>query len=243
MRAPSRARSVVRVSASIALVAILTPALSSEATAAPKKKKPKVEASASDAAPIAREAPPPASSVRKGLSPFDAQLVDAHKSFVAGSAGGAVDDAIVLYRKAIAADPARPEGHLYLGAALFAKGDYAAADEALNGAISRAKADESLANLLGKALFLRAVALESAGRADEAKVAWQAYVDFAKGHPDQPAAKGYGESAPVVVAVYPGSGTERQTKIELNQKLKEDYAHVKVLVEKRQKELGELPAK
>jgi tetratricopeptide (TPR) repeat protein len=245
MRA-ARARSFARRFGPLVLAVLLMPAFSSVASAAKKKKKPAGDASASasvepSAAPIHDAAPMP--SARKGLSAFDTQLIDAHKSFIAGSAGGAIDDAIAQYRKAIAADPARPEGHLYLGAALFAKGDYAGADEALNGAISRARADASLAALLGKSLFLRAVELEAASRAEDAKTAWQAYAEFAKEHPDQPAPKGFPESSPVVMAVYPGSATERVTKIELNQKLREDYAKVRALIEKRQKELGETPAK
>ena len=82
--------------------------------------------------------------VAKGMGEYDKQITDAHKAFAAGVAGGALDDAIAGYRKAITIDPNRPEGHLYLGGALYQKGDYAAAEEALGQALNRAKADKAL---------------------------------------------------------------------------------------------------
>ncbi len=179
----------------------------------------------------------------KGISAYDQQIVDAHKAFSAGIAGGALDDAIAAYRKAITMDPNRPEGHLFLAGALYQKGDYAAAEEAAGQAANRARADKSLANLLGKALFLDATAKEALGKADEAKTAWKAYEDFAKENPDQPFPEGSGDKPPMALKVHPGTPAERQAKLDAYQKSVTEYAKVKELIEKRQKELGIEPTK
>ncbi|MGZ3416694.1 MAG: tetratricopeptide repeat protein [Polyangiales bacterium] len=174
----------------------------------------------------------------KGITPYDQQIVDAHKAFSAGLAGGALDEGIAGYRKAIALDPQRPEGHLFLGGALYQKGDYAGAEEALNNAANRAKADKAYTNLQGKALFLLATVKEAAGKPEEAKTAWKAYEDFAKDNPDQPFPPGSGDAPPMAVKVYAGSAMERQNKLETYAKSVTEYAKVKELILKRQKELG-----
>jgi predicted Zn-dependent protease len=184
--------------------------------------------------------------VAKAISPYDQILLDAHKAFAAGLAGGALDDAIAGYRKAIANDPARPEGHLFLGGALYQKGDFDAADEALVQAASRARADKAFTNLLGKALFLTATLKEARGQAAEAKTAWAAYEAFAKENPDQDLAlkdklpEG-SPTPPVAIKVFLASAMDRQTKLDAWDKRVAEYAKVKELVLKRQKELG-IPA-
>ncbi len=176
--------------------------------------------------------------VAKGISPYDQLILDAHKRFAASIAGGSIDEAIGAYRKAIENDPARPEGHLYLGGALYQKADYAGAEEALATAATRARADKVYTNLLGKALFLTATVKEALGKADEAKTAWQAYATFAKENPDQDYPKGSGDNPPVLLKVFPASAVERETKIENYAKSVTEYAKVKELVLKRMKELG-----
>ena len=184
--------------------------------------------------------------VNKAVSPYDAQILEANRAFAAGLAGGALDEAITGYRKAIESDPARPEGHLYLGAALYQKGDYDACEESLTGAASRARADKAFTNLLGKALFLTATVKEARGKQDEAKVAWKAYEDFAKDNPDQDIAlkdklpEG-APTPPVAIKVYLASAMDRETKIDAWDKRVQDYAKVRELVLKRLKELG-IPA-
>lgn len=174
----------------------------------------------------------------KGITPYDQAIIDANKSFQAGLAGNAVDDAIAGYRKAIALDPNRPEGHLYLGAALYQKGDFAGAEEALGNAANRARADKAYANYLGKALFLLATTKDAQGKNEEGKTAWKAYEDFAKENPDQPFPAGSGDAPPMAVKVYPGSAADRQVKLDAYAKSVNDYAKVKELILKRQKELG-----
>lgn len=184
--------------------------------------------------------------VAKAITPYDQLVIDADKAFAAGLAGGALDDAVAGYRKAIANDPARPEGHLFLGAALYQKADFDAADEALAAAASRARADKAYLNLLGKALFLTATLKEARGKADEAKTAWAAYESFAKENPDQDLAlkdklpEG-SPTPPVTIKVFLATAVDRQAKHDAWDKRVTEYAKVKELVLKRQKELG-IPA-
>lgn len=174
----------------------------------------------------------------QAMTEYDRTITDAHKSFAAGVAGGALDEAITGYRKAITLDPNRPEGHLFLGGALYQKQDWPAAEEALTAAANRAKADKSHANYLGKALFLTATVREAQGRTDEAKTAWKAYEDFAKENPDKAYPDKSGDAPPMLVKVHPGSAVERMTKLDNYAKSVTEYAKVKELIAKRQKELG-----
>ncbi len=175
---------------------------------------------------------------KPGITPYDQAIIDAHKSFQAGLAGNAIDEAIGLYRKAIALDPTRPEGHLYLAGALYQKADYAGADEAAAAASNRAREKKEWANYQGKAMFISATAKEAAGKADEAKAAWTAYSTFAKENPDVQYPAGSGDAPPMAVKVFPSSAIERETKIDTYAKSKVEYAKVRELIEKRLKELG-----
>ena len=174
----------------------------------------------------------------QSISAYDQLILDGHKAFAASIAGGVMDDAINAYRKAITNDPNRPEGHLYLGGALFQKADYAGSEEALTNAANRARANKAYTNFLGKALFLTATVKEAQQKPEEAKAAWQAYSTFAKENPDQEFPKGSGDAPPMLVKTYAGSAVDRETKIENYAKLTTDYAKVKELILKRQKELG-----
>ena len=196
------------------------------ASAADKDKKP----AAADAK--------PASTGKGQISTYDQAIIDANKAFAAGLAGNQLDDAIAAYRKAIAIDPNRPEGHLFLAGTLYQKGDYAGAEESAGTAANRAKTNKQWTNFQGKALFLIATAKESEGKQDEAKQAWIVYGDFAKANPDQEYPKGSGDAPPMAVKVFPASALDRQTKIDSYQKMKDEYAKVRDLIEKRQKELG-----
>ena len=175
---------------------------------------------------------------KTAITAYDQAIIDAHKAFQAGVAGNVLDDAIAAYRKAIGIDPARPEGHLFLGAALYAKGDYPGAETALGDAANRARAGKEYVNFLGKALFLTATTKDAQGKSDEAKTAWTAYADFAKANPDQEYPKGSGDAPPMLVKVFAGSAMDRELKIDAYSKMKTDYAKVRELIEKRQKELG-----
>ncbi len=173
------------------------------------------------------------------ISEYDTQINEANKSFAAGMAGGATDDAIAKYRKGITLDPNRPEGHLLLAGALYHKGDLAGAEEAANSAVSRSKSDlKNFANWHGKALFVVATIKEALKKPEEAKTAWKDYAEFAKDNPDKPFPEGSGDAPPVLLKVYPASATDRLAKLDAYAKSVLDYAKVKELIMKRQKELG-----
>jgi tetratricopeptide (TPR) repeat protein len=247
MRSISRALAAAGLLASLALAAVAVAApkepKEGDKKAAPKKKDDKAKAKAEEPKPEPKD---DKAGVAKAISPYDQLILDADKAFAAGLAGGALDEPIALYRKAIANDPARPEAHLFLGGALYQKGEYDAAEESLVAATSRARADKAYLNLLGKSLFLTATVKEARAKGDEAKLAWQAYETFAKENPDQDNAlkeklpEG-SPTPPVAVKVFLGSAVERITKIEGWEKRVQDYAKVKELVLKRQRELG-IPA-
>ncbi len=247
-------RSIPRALVTVGLLSGL--ALAAAAVAAPKdaakkgetkadaKKKDDKSKGKKDAKPEAKAEPKDDKpGVNKAVSPYDALLLEANRAFAAGLAGGVLDEAIAGYRKAIESDPARPDAHLYLGAALYQKGDYDACEESLTGAASRARVDKAFTNLLGKALFLTATVKEARGKGDEAKLAWKAYEDFAKDNPDQDLAlkdklpEG-APTPPVTIKVYLASAIDRETKIEAWDKRVQEYAKVRELVLKRQKELG-----
>jgi tetratricopeptide (TPR) repeat protein len=178
------------------------------------------------------------STVAKGMTEYENQIATANKSFVAGMAGNALDDAIAGYRKAITLEPTRPEAHLLLAGALYQKGDLAAAEEAAGQAANRARADKAFVNHLGKALFLDATVKEAQGKTEEAKTAWKAYADFAKDNPDQPFPEGSGDKPPMAVKVFPASAAKRTEALDAYSKSVSEYAKVKELILKRQKELG-----
>src|SRR5260221_751118 len=123
------------------VVVVAVAALPAVAFAADKDKKP---ADAKSAGP----------SGKPQIAAYDQAIIDANKAFAAGLAGNQLDDAIAGYRKAIALDPNRPEGHLFLAGALFQKGDFAGADESANTAATRAKANKERVNFQGKPRFL-----------------------------------------------------------------------------------------
>lgn len=202
------------------------------------KKAPKSEEKADDKKSDKAEKKDDKPGVAKAMSEYDKEIVEAHKAFAAGIAGNALDEAIAGYRKAITTDPNRPEAHLFLGGALYQKGDFAAADEALMQAVNRAKSDKAYANYLGKALMLTATTKEAMGKPDDAKTAWKAYEDFAKENPDANFPDGSGAAPPVAIKVYPGTAIERTAKLEAYAKSVTEYAKVKDAILKRQKELG-----
>jgi len=179
-----------------------------------------------------------AASGKPVISAYDQAIIDANKAFAAGLAGNQIEDAIAAYRKAIAIDPNRPEGHLFLAGALFQKTDFSGSEDAAMTASTRAKANKEWTNYLGKALFLVATAREANGKTDEARAAWEEYASFAKANPDQEYPKGSGDAPPMLVKVFPASALDRETKIDGYAKMKTDYAKVRELIEKRQKELG-----
>ena len=117
-----------------------------------------------------------------------------------GSAKYAARDfpgAVAAFQKAVEAAPKNPLGHYFLGEAQLAAGNLTEAEAAWNRA-SLAATDKD-AGLRAKILFVLADLRERQKRWDDAKAAWQVYLDWAAKYPDAKA--------------FTGSGTSRQTVI------------------------------
>ena len=92
------------------------------------------------------------------------------------------DAAIAQYRKAIDIAPHQPLAHYLLGEALIASGNVAEAEASLGRAAL--EAGEKDPSLYAKVLFVTADLKERQKKWDDAKVAWQTYLDWANRFPD-----------------------------------------------------------
>jgi tetratricopeptide (TPR) repeat protein len=91
------------------------------------------------------------------------------------------DAAIALYRKAIEVSPNLPSGHYLLGEAQLAAGHLDEAEASWGRALGASDKDPSLH---AKVLFVLADLKERQRKWDDAKAAWQAYLDWADRHPN-----------------------------------------------------------
>ena len=92
------------------------------------------------------------------------------------------DAAIAQYRKAIDIAPHQPLAHYLLGEALIASGNVAEAEASLGRAA--VEAGEKDPSLHAKVLFVTADLKERQKKWDDAKAAWQTYLDWANRFPD-----------------------------------------------------------
>ncbi len=148
----------------------------------------------------------------------DAAVADAKSGFkdalADGSAKYAARDfpgSIQAFQKAIELSPKNALGHYLLGEAQLAAGNATEAEAAWNRAALEVTDKE--AALKAKVLFVLADLKERQKKWDDAKTAWQAYVDEAGKSPDAKA--------------FPGSGQSRQQKIDDMQKQDKAYAVVR----------------
>jgi tetratricopeptide (TPR) repeat protein len=110
--------------------------------------------------------------------------------------------AIAAYQKAIELDPNNALGHYFLGEAQLASGNLIEAEAAWNRA-SLAATDKEAA-LRARVLFVLADLKERQKKWDEAKAAWQVYLDWATKFPN--------------AGAFPGSAQSRQQVIDAMQK-------------------------
>ena len=106
--------------------------------------------------------------------------------------------AIAAYQKAIELDPNNALGHYFLGEAQLAAGNLIEAEAAWNRA-SLAATDKEAA-LRARVLFVLADLKERQKKWDDAKAAWQVYIDWATKYPN--------------AGAFPGSGQSRQQAID-----------------------------
>jgi tetratricopeptide (TPR) repeat protein len=115
--------------------------------------------------------------------------------------------AIALYRSAIEHDPKDPLGYYLLGAAQLAAGNIPEADASWNRALTSAS-DKDPA-MRARILFVIADLKERQWKWDDAKTAWQAYLDYTARFPN--------------AAAFPASAHSRQQVIDAM--LKQDKAY------------------
>lgn len=119
--------------------------------------------------------------------------------------------AVASFQKAIEADPKNPLGHYFLGEAQLAAGNMTEAEAAWNRASLEA-ADKNPA-LRAKILFVLADLKERQHKWDDARAAWQVYLDWAAKNPN--------------AGAFSGSGQSRQQMIDAVQKQDTAYAVVR----------------
>lgn len=140
-------------------------------------------------------------------SAFKDALADGTSKYAARDFAGAVG----AFQKAIEASPKDPLGHYFLGEAQLAANNLTEAEAAWNRA--SLAATEKQAGLRAKILFVLADLKERQKKWDDAKAAWQVYLDWVAKYPE---AKGF-----------QGSGTARQTAIDTSQKQDKAYEVVR----------------
>jgi tetratricopeptide (TPR) repeat protein len=154
------------------------------------------------------DAKPAASKIRHdannvtGISEFMEVCVQANARYVSHDTAGAID----LYRKAIKLQPRNPLGHYLLGEALLGTGNLQEAEA------SWLEADQVVDNgppwIKAKVLFVLADMREREKKWEDAKVAWQRYIDYCGKHAD---------------VGLPASGSSRMQAID--EMLKQDKAY------------------
>jgi tetratricopeptide (TPR) repeat protein len=106
--------------------------------------------------------------------------------------------AIEQFRKAIELTPKQPLGYYLLGEAQLAAGSFTEAEAAWNRALL--ESGEQDPSMKGRVLFVLADLKERQKKWDEARTAWQAYLDWATKYPN--------------AAVFPASAQSRQQVID-----------------------------
>jgi tetratricopeptide (TPR) repeat protein len=119
--------------------------------------------------------------------------------------------AVASFQKAIEADPKNPLGHYFLGEAQLAAGNMTEAEAAWNRAsLEAAEKDPALR---AKILFVLADLKERQHKWDDAKAAWQVYLDWAAKFPN--------------AGAFTSSGQSRQKSIDTMQQQDKSYAVVR----------------
>jgi tetratricopeptide (TPR) repeat protein len=132
---------------------------------------------------------PTADASDSGSGNFKPAVADGVAKYAARDFPGA----ITAFQKAIEADPKNPLGHYFLGEAQLAAGNLTEAEAAWTRA-SLVANDSKDPSLRAKVLFVLADLKERQKKPDEAKAAWQVYLDWAAKYPEAKAFTGSGQS-------------------------------------------------
>jgi tetratricopeptide (TPR) repeat protein len=123
-----------------------------------------------------------------GKSGFKTAAADGATKYAARDFPGA----IAAFQKAIEADPKNPLGHYFLGEAQLAANNLTEAEAAWTRA--SLEASEKDAALRARILFVIADLKERQKKWDDARAAWQVYLDWAAKYPEAKAFTGSGQS-------------------------------------------------
>jgi tetratricopeptide (TPR) repeat protein len=118
---------------------------------------------------------------RKGDAPANREYTSACATGNARYATKEYDAAVASYRKAVELAPDKPLAYYLLGEAQVAAGNLGEADAAFNHALEASGNDVSLH---AKVLFCLADLKERQRKWEEARTAWQTYLDWADHHPN-----------------------------------------------------------
>jgi len=174
----------------------------------------------------AKKAAAPATGSRKdprgitGVSPYTEAIGKGHALSVARDFAGAIS----AYQEAISLDPNNPVGHYFLGAARIMKNELTEGQTSLESAVRFAEKNE---DIHAKALFQLADIKERQDKLEEAKKAWDTYIQFVEGHPK---AHGYAQN-----------GAERIKAADKRLATVKASLEVKARIELRLKEIGAPP--
>jgi tetratricopeptide (TPR) repeat protein len=139
----------------------------------------------------------------KAISEFMETCVAGNAKYASRDFQGATD----LYRKAIQLDPNHALGHYLLGEAFLAQGNIPEADAAWQRAANLS--NEKNPALRARVLFVVADLKERQKKWDDARSAWQVYLDWASKYAD--------------AGAFPGSATSRQQAIDTMTKQDKAY--------------------
>jgi tetratricopeptide (TPR) repeat protein len=114
----------------------------------------------------------------RGLSQYVEQINKGAAKYIAKDYNGALE----VFRATIPLAPKNPLGHYVVAEVHIANGNLPEAEASLKQA--EALTDDRNAGLRAKVLFLGADIKERLKKWDEAKAAWQAYVEYAQKHAD-----------------------------------------------------------
>ncbi len=142
----------------------------------------------------ARNKPDASASTPTASPKYKEACSQGNAKYVARDFAGAID----AYRTAIELEPKNPLAHYLLGEAQLAAGSLTEADAAWNRAALESTDGEP--SLRAKILFVLADLRERQKKWDDAKAAWQVYLDWATKYPG--------------VSAFPASGQSRQQAID-----------------------------
>lgn len=181
----------------------------------------------------AKKKPLPAASGEKydpeeivAISQFMETVAKGNASYVAKDYTAAID----AFKKAILLAPKNALGPYLLAEAYLAAGNMTEADASIASAVDLAPSEPKKAETKARILFLRADIYERQKKWDQAKTAWQTYVDVAS--------KVTGDAG-----VYPASGQSRIAAIQKVIDLEAKYAGVRERIASDKADAGKGPPK